>query len=59
LAEGELWQYHAYDYGLRRVLQNDFSRVSPIDRNGRWFDEALVLDAEDLFRPTVRKRGSA
>lgn len=44
------WQWHAYEYGWRRVFRDDQAKRSPIDRGGDWFDEGLVLQAAAYFR---------
>jgi hypothetical protein len=50
LTHPERSQYHAYDYGWRRVVLDDAKRVSPIDQEGRWFDPYLIGQAEAMWR---------
>lgn len=45
----ELWQWHAYDYGWRRVYLKDRNERSPIDEDGAWYDPALATAAERVF----------
>jgi hypothetical protein len=60
LPEAELWQWHAYHYGWRRVYLNNHERTSPVDPDGRWFDPSLAKQAERMFaaeqRPRVQSR---
>jgi hypothetical protein len=61
LLEGELWHYHAYDYGWRREYLNNHERTSPIDPDGRWFEPRGARQAERMFaaerRPRVQSTG--
>ncbi len=50
LTDAELWNFHAYDYGWRRVFLSNRVPMSPIDPDGRWFDEAGALEAERMFQ---------
>src|SRR5215469_7688471 len=51
LTDGERWRYHAYDYAFRRVRMGMADRHYPLDRDGKWFNENLVVAAEALYRP--------
>lgn len=42
--------WHAYDYGWRRVVLEDYTPTSPIDRDGLWYDGALAYAAELHYR---------
>jgi hypothetical protein len=50
------YQWHAYDYGWRRVVLGDRRRLSPIDEGGVWFDARLADEAEAMFRRKFGKR---
>jgi len=50
LGTEDLWRWHAYDYGWRRVMLGDQRRISTLDPEGRWFDAALAADAEEMFQ---------
>jgi hypothetical protein len=54
--EQERWFWHAYDYGLRRFLVGDDRKFSPIDPDGKWFDQTLAAVAEKFYRTTLDKR---
>ena len=47
--DAELWHWHAYDYGWRRVYLRDMNAVSPIDESGAWYDSTLVDAAQHVF----------
>jgi hypothetical protein len=49
LTEAERWNYHAYDYGWRRVFLSNHGGSSPIDPDGRWFDNDGATQAERMF----------
>lgn len=51
--DNELWQYHAYDYGWRRVYLFSKSDQSPIDPQGQWFNGKMTEAAEKFFRANV------
>ena len=55
LTESDLWHYHAYDYGFRRVMLNDFSQDYPLDPHGRWFSALLAEAAEDFYRRKLKR----
>ena len=50
LADDELWHWHAYDYGWRRVMLGDTRQTSPIDPQGSWWDAPLVARATAFWR---------
>lgn len=52
----ELWYYHSYDYGWRRVFLNQPAETSPIDEDGTWFNSLMVDRAEVMF--LARKNGA-
>jgi hypothetical protein len=53
---GDRERYHAYDYGWRRVVLNDFAKTSPIDPEGdvpgqgSWFRQQRVEQTEAMWR---------
>ena len=52
LSDDERRRFHAYDYGLRRARQDDYSTSYPRDPQGRWFHPLLAGMAEDFYRKT-------
>jgi hypothetical protein len=48
--EFELWYWHAYTYGFRRVVLGAFEFTSPIDPEGRWYGDDQVRAAERYYR---------
>lgn len=46
----DVWYYHAYDYGWRRVFLNQRNEVSPIDEDGQWFNGLMVDRTEQVFQ---------
>src|SRR5271170_3944129 len=56
LSDGEREQYHAYDYGWRRVMLSNFARTSPIDPEGAWFRPQPVEQAEAMYRQKFARR---
>jgi hypothetical protein len=46
IADEDLWAWHAYDYGWRRVILRCRDDNSPIDPDKRWFDGRLAAEAE-------------
>src|SRR5690242_1567380 len=50
LSVPDLWLWHAYVYGFRRVALNDYQPVSPIDAMGEWFHGELVEAAEAFYK---------
>lgn len=64
LDTGDRWSWYAYDYGFRRIILGDYTKVSPIDTAGAWFDDSLVSAAERFYklmfdRATVKKAYAA
>lgn len=55
LAEPDRWLWHAYDYGWRRVMVDDWEESSPIDSDGMWFDLRLANVAEGFWRRVLNK----
>jgi hypothetical protein len=55
LTDEQRWFWHSYDYGWRRVIMEDFSKQSPIDRSGEWYDASLARAAEDFYRRKFNK----
>ena len=53
----ELYYWHAYDYGWRRFRLGDARTKSPIDQEGKWFDQLLADQAFDFYRGDVKPRG--
>lgn len=47
--DAELWHWHAYDYGWRRVYLRDEKPISPIDDSGLWYDGTLADAAAGIF----------
>jgi hypothetical protein len=48
-AGSDLWQWHAYDYGWRRIMLQTRDDISPIDPQKKWFDPALAASAEIYY----------
>jgi hypothetical protein len=56
IANQDLWAWHAYDYGWRRVILQRRDDNSPIDPDKRWFDASLAAAAEVLYCRKFGKR---
>ncbi len=56
LTESELWSFHAYDYGWRRVFLTNRGTVSPIDPDGRWYNSRAADESEQMFIAERHKR---
>lgn len=50
LTEAEQWEYHADNYGWRRVDRDDYSTTSPTDSGGDFYDGPMAQVAEDWHR---------
>ena len=50
LSEDERRYWHAYAYAFRRVYMGEWEQISPIDRDGQWFDGAMVDSATAEMR---------
>ncbi len=50
MSDEDRWRWHAYDYGWRRVMLDDFTKRSPIDDAGEWFNASGAREAELFFR---------
>src|SRR5258707_11488513 len=51
LSLDERWRYHAYDYAFLRVRHGIDKRNYPLDPEGKWFNQALVQTAEQIYQP--------
>lgn len=54
-AGNDRWNWHAYDYGFRRVVWDVYDRSSPLDPLGEWFNAALADAAEAFLRARFGK----
>lgn len=55
MSEADLWRYHAYAYGFRRVVINNFDRQYPRDELGEWFNHDMAAKAERWYRAKLGK----
>jgi hypothetical protein len=51
VVDEDLWAWHAYDYGWRRIMLQTRDDNSPIDPQRQWFDAEMATKAE-LFYST-------
>lgn len=51
----DLWRYHAYQYGFRRVVLRNFDGAYPMDPDGEWLDPYMVDRAEEFWRRKLGK----
>jgi hypothetical protein len=52
----DLWHWHAYDYGWRRVMLQTRDDNSPIDPKREWFDASLAAEAEIFYAKKFDRR---
>lgn len=57
LDDVEIWNWHAYVYGLRRVALGIFDEVSPLDPDGEWYARDLAEAAERFYRASMGRPG--
>lgn len=58
MSTAEKWKWHAKVYAIRRVILGvgRDEVTSPVDSDGKWFNEQLALDAERELRQTGKNR---
>jgi hypothetical protein len=56
LTDAERWEYHAYDYGFRRVQFGDRSESYTLDPEGKWYAAHLADQTESMYRAIIAKR---
>jgi hypothetical protein len=61
LTTDEKWQWHADVYGWRRARLGVSAdvRTSPVDPEGKWFDEGRITYAENHYREAGSRKRSA
>ena len=56
LTDAQLWNFHSYEYGWRRVFLHSTNNFSPLDPQRQWFDHDSAAMAEAMFRAKVERR---
>lgn len=61
LTEADRWAWHTEVYAFRRITLGvpDAERVSPVDPQGKWFDEFLVREATARMRDEQQRQERA
>lgn len=54
-SDDDLWAWHAYDYGWRRVMLNTRDDISPLDPKHEWFNAGLAAKAEIFYCRKLNK----
>jgi hypothetical protein len=55
-SDEDLWAWHAYDYGWRRIILQTRDDNSPIDPGRVWFNVKFAAEAEIFYARKFNKR---
>jgi hypothetical protein len=56
IGDEDLWAWHAYDYGWRRVMLQTRDDNSPIDPDRAWYDAKFAAEAEIFYARKLNRR---
>jgi hypothetical protein len=52
----DMYAWHAYDYGWRRIMLQTREDNSPIDPSKRWYDQAMAAECERFYSRKFYRR---